>query len=252
MIKNSFIFLDKISFKKEKFLWDSNIKDWNSFIKTKKIKNISKKFKTFYDLKLKEASNALIENNSSYFYDKFSFANSYRLFDYFSDEAVFIDIEVTGVKRFDDIIAIGLFDGFDYKLMIKNVNLDMNFFFQEMKKYKIIVSFNGSCFDIPFIKKRYKNIIPKIPIIDLKYLALKLGFSGGLKNIEKQLKINRNIIVNRIRGGDPYRLWKMYFASGDKYYLKILKEYNEYDTINLKDITTILIKKMKEELSFKI
>jgi uncharacterized protein len=247
MIKNSFIFLDKIGLKKEQFLWNNNIKCWDSFLKTKKIKGFSLKSKLFYDLKLKEASIELINNNSNYFYDKFTLSESYRLYDYFREEAVYLDIEASGVKRFDDIIAIGIYDGYEYKLMVKNVNLDLKLFYREMQKYKIIVCFNGGVFDIPFIKKRYEQIIPKIPIIDIRYLCYKLGFSGGLKNIEKELGIIRNNIVDNLKGGDPYRLWRMYMASGDKYYLNILKEYNEYDTVNLEKITNIVINKIKEK-----
>ena len=54
---------------------------------------------------------------------------------------------------------------------------------QELKKYKLIVTFNGSVFDLPLLKRHFSDIIPDIPHIDLRFLCAKLGLKGSLKDI---------------------------------------------------------------------
>jgi len=76
-----------------------------------------------------------------------------------------------------------------------------------------------------------------------------MGFTGGLKNIEKEFGIKRNKIIEKIYNGDPLLLWRMYKGSGDDYYLNLLVEYNEEDIINLKTIADTLTKSQKKALN---
>jgi len=244
MIKNSFIFLEGVSHTSEKNLKKQRIKTWNDFLEKKHIKGMGKVRKGYYDRKLLEAKENLIKNNSSYFINKLPQSETWRLYNYFRDEACFLDIEISNV---DDgfITLIGIYDGIETKTMIKNVNLDTNKLKQELEKYKLIVTFNGATFDIPFIKKKYPNLLPNIPNFDLRTACNRIGLKGGLKQIEAQLKIKRqNNIVEKMYNGDPFKLWKMFQASGDKYYLKLLIEYNEEDIINLKSIADHVVNEL--------
>lgn len=234
MLRNSFTFLSRISKKLEMKIWGQGIKDWDSFIKADKIKGISNKKKFFYDDLLVKAKNSLINNDSSFF-NLFHSTETWRLYSYFKDEVVFLDIEATRIDKKGEITVIGLYDGLDTKVMIKDINLDIKSLKRELSKYKLIITFNGSSFDIPFIKKRF-DFFPEVPHIDLRYLCAACGLSGGLKEIENQLGIKRRIIISNITGGGPATLWRMYKGSGDPYYLDLLIEYNEEDVINLKKI----------------
>ena len=109
------------------------------------------------------------------------------------------------------------------------------------------MTFNGSSFDIPFIRKRY-DILPDIPHIDLRHLCARLGMTGGLKEIEKDFGFFRNKIIEKFHGGDALTLWRMYKATGEKYYLDLLVEYNEDDCFNLKKIMNYCYQKMKETI----
>ena len=151
------------------------------------------------------------------------------------------------MERSSYITVVGLFDGIDTKLMIKDINLNFNYLKNELRKYKLIITYNGSTFDLPFLKKRYPDIVPNTPHIDLRALCNRVGLKGGLKEIEKQLNIKRNRIIEKLYGGDAITLYRMYKASGDKYYLNLLAEYNEEDVINLKTITDYVTNKLKKE-----
>ena len=129
--------------------------------------------------------------------------------------------------------------------MIKGINLDYDILKKELSKYKLIITFNGSTFDLPFIRKIY-DILPSIPHIDLRHCCQKIGLTGGLKQIEKTLDINRNIIIERFHGGDALTLWRMYKATGDSYYLDLLVEYNEDEHGELAESIWRVIQKLPE------
>lgn len=247
MLKNTFIIYDRIGKIKEKNLWNSGIKDWNDFLNQKKIKSISDKSKAYYDRKINETITALREGDSSYFCNKLDTAENWRLYDYFREETAFIDIETSGVGKNSYLTIFGLFDGIDTKIMIKDINFDIKSLKKELVKYKLIVTFNGSSFDIPFLNKRYPELIPKIPHFDLKHVCLKLELKGGLKQVEKEIGIKRkNDYVDRMYGGDAFYLWRRFKATGDDYFLRLLIEYNEEDIINLKKICDYVVEKLKK------
>jgi hypothetical protein len=245
MIQKSFIFLEKIGKKLENNIWQQGITSWDSFTNTKKIKGISKKRKYYYNNQLRKAQSALYSFEPGYFLDLLPQSEMWRLYSFFKDEAVFLDIETTGVSSFDDITVIGLFDGLETKTMIKGINLDYNKLKEELKKYKLIITYNGSTFDIPFIKKRYPDLLPEIPNFDLRVACQRVGLTGGLKNIEKQLGIRRNKTIEGFYGGDVLTLWKMFRATGDEYYINLLVEYNEDDCFNLKKIADYVCSKIE-------
>jgi len=240
MIRRSFIFLDGIGRGKERAIWRQGIISWDDFLNSKDIKGISKRRKLYYDRKLREARSHLYNQDSYYFIDKLPSNETWRLYEYFKEEAVFLDIETSGARG-DLLTVVGLFDGIDTKVMINGINLDFRILKEELSKYKLILTFNGACFDLPFLRKYNNNLLPKIPHIDLRFLCKKVGMSGGLKKIEKHFNVQRGPLVEGMYGGDALTLWKMYRASGDDYYLDLLIEYNEEDVINLKQIANIVV-----------
>jgi len=223
MIHNSFIFLEKISHKTEQNLWQQGIKDWNTFLKTKTIKGISPKRKAYYDRKIQQAKQQLRKENSAYFSQPKK--ETWRLYPYFKEEACYLDLEIDSYGK---IILLGISDDYQTKTFIKNINLEKDILEKELSKYKLIITFNGSSFDLPKLKKQLKII--QIPHLDLKPLCIKLGLKGGLKQVEKQLNLNRPQHLK----GSPVSLWKAFHASGDREWLNLLINYNKEDIENLK------------------
>jgi len=249
MITKTFIFLERIGYKVETTIWGNGIYDWDNFLKSSKIKGFSRYRKLYYNRKILNAKKALYNFDSSYFIDLMPQSEMWRLYDFFKEDAVFLDIETTGLSKLhDDITVFGLYDGLNTKIMINGINMNYNALKKELQKYKLIVTFNGAAFDLPFIEKRYPNLLPEIPNFDVKSLTDKLGLKGGLKNIERELGIKRKEIIEDFSGGDALTLWRMYKATRDDYYLNLLVEYNEYDIVNLKLVAEKCIKIMKEEV----
>ena len=240
MIRNSFIFLEKISTKTEQNLWKQKILNWNTFLKTKTIKGISSLRKHHYNRKIKEAQAELLKENSSYFTPILPKKETWRLYQYFQEESCYIDIEV---DSFGKIILLGIADDYQTKIFVKGANLHPHLIQRELNRYKLIITFNGNSFDLPKLKKQLK-IKPLIPHIDLKPLCLNLNLVGGLKAVEKQLSIHRPPKLK----GNPVDLWKAFHASGDQDWLNLLIAYNKEDIENLKSIANHCYHKLSKKI----
>jgi hypothetical protein len=242
MIRESFIFLDKISHKTEQNIWKQGIKCWNDFLNTEKIKGISKKRKERFDLQLLEARKKLLEDDAEYFASLFPSNEHWRLYEQFKDEAVFLDIE-------GNVSVIGLFDGYETKTLVRGFNFDKRLLEKEVSKYNIVVTFNGSSFDLPAIK-RYFNLDFKIPHVDLRFVCQKIGLTGGLEQIERKLGVKRKeeTFKDEI---DIAFLWRRWWMTGERKYIDLLVQYNEEDIVNLKPIAEHAIKKLWQTTSFK-
>jgi hypothetical protein len=95
-----------------------------------------------------------------------------------------------------------------------------------------VVTFNGSTFDLPIIRKRlYANLQRDFEHCDLLHICRKRGLRGGLKRVEMLLGIAR--ATTGISGWDAPRLWNRYETAGDRAALDLLLEYNREDVVNL-------------------
>lgn len=240
MIKHSFVFLEKISQAKEKSLWKQGIKDWPSFLKIENIKGIPPLKKSYYDRKIQEAQQALGNGDSSYFVGKLAPKYMWRLYEHFKEECGFLDVEIDSYGK---VVVVGISHYYSTNFFVQGANLEKNILEKELKKYKLLVTFNGAAFDLPRLRKQL-GISLTIPHIDLKPLCVNLGMKGGLKDIEKQLNLKRPAHLY----GNPVDLWKAFHASGDREYLELLLEYNREDVENLKAVMERVYLELKANL----
>ena len=242
MIRQSFIFLDKVGLKTERKIWRQGIEDWDLFVGSRAIRGFSSARKDHLTKHIKEAKKELYDLNSAYFARTLPKSETWRLYEFFREDAVFLDIETAHYYGY--ITLIGLYDGHDTKMMVNGINLHKDTIKKELSRYKIIVTFNGSSFDLPIIEKYFQGVIPYIPHIDLRHVCSRIGLNGGLKSIEKQLNIKRLPELRHVTGEDAAELWRTFRATGDRYYLDLLIKYNEEDIINLKPIADFTVKEL--------
>ncbi|MBI5390342.1 ribonuclease H-like domain-containing protein [Candidatus Woesearchaeota archaeon] len=246
MICNTFLLLKGMGKRKEQQLWKSGIKEWNDFLAVSSVRGVSGIAKRQFDHQLHEAKARLLAGDSTYFAERVPSAEHWRCYDDWSNECCFLDIETASQGR--QITVVGISDGYSYKTLVRKANLYPELLKQELARYKMIVTFNGSSFDLPHLEKWSKGIVPKIPHFDLKHGCARLGYTGGLKEVEKQLGVVRAELVSRVKGGDPRLLWKTFLATGDQHYLDLLLAYNEEDVMNLKRIAEKVYHTLKEKL----
>ena len=227
--------LPRVGHRTEGRIWSQGLNSWDDFLGVVKVKGLSAVRKDNCDRWLQEAKGKLRVGDSSFFA---RMPDQWRLYNEFKDEAVFLDIETNGY--YSGITVIGLSDGFDTKTFVRGFNLERALIIKELSRYKLIITFNGASFDLPVIN-RYFDFSPRVPHIDLRFVCQKLGFTGGLKAIEKQFSIKRRPEVNGLSGEDAVYLWEMWKSTGDKDYLDRLVWYNEEDILNLRPLAEKLV-----------
>jgi len=180
-----------------------------------------------------ESRQHLHQNNPGYFSMLLPSNQSWRFFPEFRDSTVYLDIETTGLDRYyQSITTIALYDGHEIKTYVNGQNLDD--FIEDIQKYKVIISYNGKSFDIPFIEN-YFNIRLDHAQIDLRYVLYSLGYRGGLKGCERQLDMDRGDL-NDIDGYFAVLLWNEFIKTKNQQTLETLLAYNIQDTINLENL----------------
>ena len=240
MIQESFVFLEKCGTIRENSFRRQGIKDWRGFLTAEKVKGIATAKKEFYNRKLKEAQQALAEDNAAYFVGKLPAKEMWRLYPRFKDDCGFLDIETDSYGR---ITVVGISNYYNTNTFVKGFNLEKNLLEKELSKYKLLITFNGGAFDLPKLRKQLQLEV-KMPHIDLKPLCVKLDLKGGLKEVEKILNLKRPGHLY----GNPVELWKAFHASGDREYLQLLVDYNTEDIENLKGIMDVVYKRMREKV----
>jgi uncharacterized protein YprB with RNaseH-like and TPR domain len=232
MLTNSFIHIQSIGAITEQRLWESGLRDWDSFSGNLPIP-ISAGRKHFLLEGIEESKRHLADHNPAYFSNLLPSNQCWRLFPEFRDSTAYLDIETTGLDRhFNEITTIALYDGQAIKTYVQGQNLDD--FIEDIQKYKVIVSYNGKSFDVPFIEN-YFNIRLNHAHIDLRYILHSLGFRGGLKGCERQLDMDRGDLKD-IDGFFAVLLWDEYQKTGNQKTLDTLLSYNIQDTITLESL----------------
>lgn len=234
MLKKSFLHIQGVTSKTEMDLWYEGIRSWDDFFKRKNELLLSK----FPLSKQDMISQGLLRSIDAVQREDYAFFKSlprnqhWRIYDHLKDNVCFLDIETTGLSKYrHDITLIGIHGVFGTKIFMKDENLDE--FENELKKYSVVVTFNGSCFDLPFLKHKFPDLKIDHFHLDLRYLLANLGFSGGLKKIESDLGITRDDELDGVTGYEAVILWFKY-KKGDVGALAKLKKYLTADVENLK------------------
>ena len=103
------------------------------------------------------------------------------------------------------------------KWFLKERGLSFNNFnvIKDIYDYKVLITYNGKLFDIPFIENFF-NVELNHAQIDLRYILKSLGYVGGLKSCEKQLGLNR-YDLDGIDGSMAIQLWHDYYYNSNLY-----------------------------------
>ncbi|HIB75423.1 MAG TPA: exonuclease [Gammaproteobacteria bacterium] len=243
MLQNSYIHIPNVGYVTERKIWNSSVKDWYSFDKVKLPSFRKKHIKKFVDLSIKCLNNG----NHSFFSSLMPKHEHWRCLEDFPKVA-YLDIETTGIDRNDDITLIGVYDGSKVRSFIKGK--DLSKFNDYISTFQTIVTFNGSCFDLPVISSKLNIKFDQLHV-DLRFAFSRLGIMGGLKKIETLFELERSPETKGLDGYDAVKLWHKY-VNGDEPSLELLKRYNEEDVIGLKVLSKRAYSMLKERLVSKV
>lgn len=228
MLEHTFIHLPDFSPRRERRLWQSGIFSWDDFLE----RFGSSPHHRFLCSKIASSKYALKLSDVGYFAAALPKNETWRAFPHF-DNIAYLDIETTGLApQADHVTVIGLFDGRYTHSYIYGHNLHE--FCRDIERFDMVVTFNGSMFDIPFIRKSFPGIkIPELHV-DLRFLLASLGIKGGLKKIEERFGMGREDDLKGMTGYDAVKLWQRYLRWRDNSALDKLVRYNAADISSLK------------------
>lgn len=244
MLRNTFLHIRGVGPVTERRIWNEGISTWNDFLRKRHALAIPEKRKQRILEGVEESIKALKSGDHGYFREGLHEREQWRAYKDFEKSTAYLDIETTGLGFWShDITMIGIFDGKRQSTYIKGINLD-DFQF-ELSRYSVIVTFNGSRFDVPFIEAKYPNVKFEQIHLDLRFILGRLGYRGGLKRIETQLGLKRPGDVEDLRGADAVRLWRAYTKGNDKA-LKLLIKYNSEDVRGLETMMKMAYEELKK------
>lgn len=247
MLFNTFRHIPGIGPATEERLWKAGITDWE-IAKSPDPPDLSTRQTSLFRREIPLSLTALENRDPLYFSEKLPTALHWRLFPEFRDLAAYIDIETNGMDIFGGMITtIALYNGRDVFWYVNGRNLDA--FVDDIQKYKLIVSYNGKSFDVPYIEQFFRIRLPHCHI-DLRHVLAALGYKGGLKKCETALGIDRGFLQG-IDGAFAPLLWYDYEINGNERALETLLAYNIEDVVNLEALLVTAYNLMISETPFK-
>jgi hypothetical protein len=157
VLKNTFIHLKGIGDQKEYALWQNGVLTHDDALTN----NVLATRKSC----LLNSKRALLDRNWYSFYEGMRPKDHWRLFGDLVEETAYIDIETTGLSSSTDVITTAIVHSHrSTHVFVNGMNLDGLPSF--LSRFNLIVTYNGKCFDIPFIERYfYKWNIKTLAIV---------------------------------------------------------------------------------------
>ncbi|WP_440765197.1 ribonuclease H-like domain-containing protein [Natronorubrum sp. DTA7] len=238
-IENSFIPVRGVGETTERKLWRAGITHWDEFDGSVVGDTVADRIESF----IEEGRTHLERGDVSVFTEALPAASRWRCYENVRENTCFLDIETTGLDAScNDVTTVSVHRGGETKTFVQGRDLTSQRLEDELEASSLLVTFNGQRFDVPFLETCY-DIDVATPHVDLMYPCKKIGLDGGLKAIEKDLGIDRD--MPDLSGRDAVRLWHEY-ERGDEAALETLVEYNRADTKNMEPLMEIVTDRLHE------
>lgn len=247
MIEHTFQILPSVGAKKERSIWEDGVRNWDDFISSEEVPHVKRDLKERGDVLLMQAGELLDSRDSCALADMIPKSEQWRMYGNFRDDCAYLDIETDGLSRDAMVTVVTVHRRDGTYTLTQGRDLDAGSLSDALDGAKMLVSFNGSCFDVPVLRNSFPSVDFDLPHFDLRFASRKVGFRGGLKPLEIELGISRSDDISDVDGAMAVRLWKMWERNGDRDALDILTEYNRADTINLEYIAGVIFDRLVKE-----
>jgi uncharacterized protein YprB with RNaseH-like and TPR domain/predicted nuclease with RNAse H fold/dephospho-CoA kinase len=246
MLISTFRHFKGIGAKTERDLWRSGIWSWHEF-ESRHAVQLSMFEVAEQNAEVRQLLNskeALDREDADYFAINLPKHEHYRIALSFPLKTLFLDIETTGLSRYyDSITLVGWSTGREYNAYIRGD--DPEPLRKALAEAKAIVTFNGSLFDVPFLRDEFPELRMPAAHVDLRFLAKRVGLVGGQKEVECNVGLQRPGVLSGLRGEAAPLLWHRY-RRGDLDSLRLLLSYNHADIEGMKFILDTVIERLVE------
>ncbi|MDR3691312.1 MAG: ribonuclease H-like domain-containing protein [Fimbriimonas sp.] len=231
MLESTFLHIPGLTVANEAALWQAGCLSWRDLSEGLDRFSYGDVERSVVKRTLDKSYKSLEKRDGAFFKKGLGLKEAWRAYPEFKDSCLYLDIETDGGRSGASVTTIGMFDGVEFKCLIKGQDLDE--FPSIASQYGMLVTFFGANFDLPMLEKRFPGIRFKQLHLDLCPTLHRLGLRGGLKKIEKQLGIERGDDTDGLGGLDAIRLWRRYTLLGDDQALETLIAYNREDVVNM-------------------
>jgi len=244
LLVRSFIHLPRVGQFRERRYWEDGVLCWDDLLSDRDL------FDEGPPPPLEEAVSQsrlkLAEGDARWFERHLGASNAWRLAADFDDGRIaYMDIETDG-SRGDEIplnddqpggtTVMSVWDGQRARVFLRGRDLDQIPAY--LSQYKVLCTFNGKAFDLPYLEGRFGKGFFAGAHLDLRPITAAVGLTGGLKKIEKQIGITRPKMVENYSGYDAVKLWRAY-CHGRQDALAPLALYNLADAANLQALLRV-------------
>lgn len=243
MLRQTFLHVPGVGYRTEERLWQSGVASWDDVLEDR-MASVSPHLRGVLGEEILRSEEALRRGRYRYFSVRLPLREHWRVWPDFRDAVAYLDIETTGLDiGRDAVTVVGLYDGRRRRSFIKGENLeDLP---AALDPVRLLVTFNGSRFDVPFLRRAFPRMRLDQLHLDLMNPLHRLGYWGGLKRIERRFGIARSDETAGLGGFDAVRLWEAY-ESGDDDALETLVAYNLEDVVNLEPLAEFAYRSLRE------
>jgi uncharacterized protein len=248
MLRNTFIHLPGVGIVRERALWTQGILDWRRFLEAIEDGSLQQSIYESAVPLVRQSLDAVAVGDAGFFHGRLPSREAWRLYPEFAARALFLDIETTGLSPdHNEVTVIGTLGGGRLALFVQGINLDQ--FPAYVGQFPLLVTFNGSQFDVPFLRAHFPEARLDQAHIDLRFALASLGYRGGLKAVERSLGLCRAPAIQGVDGFEAVHLWHCY-RRGDRQALRKLILYNLTDVVNMVDLVETTVKLKHPQLAF--
>lgn len=234
MLRATFLHLPGVGPVTEADLWQSGFRDWQDLLERPASLGVSATTRSRIARELAASERALRDRDAGWFARRLPNREHWRLYPAFAAETAYLDIETTGLSPYGGIVTVvTVHGGGATRTFVAGDDLEELPAY--LGRYQVLVTFNGSRFDVPFLLASFPQLLVPPAHIDLRFLLYRIGHAGGLKRIEQRLGIGDRSGVEGIDGLEAVRLWQEY-RRGSASALDRLVRYNRADTVNLEPL----------------
>lgn len=229
MLTSTFLHLPGVGEATETHIWRRGLHTWSDFLSRPEAAGLPAGLTRRLVAHLAHSVERLAQQDHRFFACCLPRREHWRAFPEFAHRVAYLDIETTSLEG-DDITLIGLYDGRELRIYQKGENLHQ--FLEDISRFSLLVTFHGSGFDLPFLRRRFPGLeFPQLHV-DLCPTLRRLGLRGGLKAIERALGIPRSPETQGLDGWDAVRLWREW-ERGSGEALQLLRRYHAEDVLHL-------------------
>jgi len=213
---------------RERQLWRSGVLSWNHLPAAGEV--LSPRLDGRLRAGAALSAERLAEGDLAFFARALPQTEHWRLLPQVVDGAAFLDIEAAS----DKVTVIGVLDS--QGLVSWSRTFDA--FRERSRAWTALVTFNGTAFDVPILRRVFPGWEPPAVHIDLRHVYQRLREKGGLKALEPRAGFFRPPHLAPLSGAEAVALWHAQVA-GDRSAMRRLLEYNLYDVFHLKPLAEL-------------